>query len=108
MGPRSNGGERARVRRRRRSSLLSSRSAAKAALVSIQPIRPGFDGKWMWADSNGRLSRGWTLFDGLFGADNPFLPRLEPAYRMLALRMRDGQCVDTSCVFPKSPTGPLP
>src|SRR3954452_6091382 len=63
-----------------------------SALVSTQPIRPKFDGKWMWADSEGPLQPRVTLFDGLFGAENPFLPRLETASRTLALRMRDGQC----------------
>ncbi len=72
-----------------------------SALVSTQPIRPKFDGKWMWADSDGRLQPQVTLFDGLFDADNPFLPRLEAAYRTLALRMRDGQC--DNCHMPHNP-----
>jgi hypothetical protein len=72
-----------------------------SALVSTQPIRPKFDGKWMWADSDGRLQPRVTLFDGLFDADNPFLPRLEAAYRTLALRMRDGQC--ENCHMPHNP-----
>jgi len=72
-----------------------------SALVSTQPIRPKFDGKWMWADSEGRLQPRVTLFDGLFGAENPFLPRLETAYRTLALRMRDGQC--DNCHMPHNP-----
>jgi hypothetical protein len=42
-----------------------------------------------------------TLFDGLFGAANPFLPQLEAAYRTLALRMRDGQC--DNCHMPHNP-----
>ncbi|MET0532312.1 MAG: hypothetical protein ABW003_29015 [Microvirga sp.] len=72
-----------------------------SALVSTQPIRPKFNGKWMWADSDGRLQPRVTLFDGLFDADNPFLPRLEAAYRTLALRMRDGQC--DNCHMPHNP-----
>ena len=57
----------------------------------------------MWADAAGRSQPQVTLFDGLFRADNPYLPRLDAAYRALALRMRDAQC--DSCHVPSNPEG---
>jgi len=62
-----------------------------------------FDGKWMWTDADGREQPQVTLFDGLFSADNPFLPKLDSTYKTLALRMRDGQC--DRCHVPDNPHG---
>jgi hypothetical protein len=70
-------------------------------VVSTQPIRPKFDGNWMWMDREGRIQPRVTLFDGLFGPDNPYLPKLDFAYRTLALRMRDSQC--DNCHVPNNP-----
>jgi hypothetical protein len=70
-------------------------------VVSAQPIRPKFDGNWMWMDREGRIQPRVTLFDGLFGPDNPYLPKLDFAYRTLALRMRDSQC--DNCHVPNNP-----
>ena len=71
------------------------------AVVSAQPIRPKFDGSWMWMDREGRIQPRVTLFDGLFRADNPYLPKLDFTYRTLALRMRDAQC--DNCHIPNNP-----
>jgi len=71
------------------------------AVVSTQPIRPEFDGNWMWMDREGRIQPRVTLFDGLFRQDNPYLPKLDFTYRTLALRMRDAQC--DSCHMPNNP-----
>src|SRR3954447_21924340 len=71
------------------------------ALVSTQPIRPKFDGRWMWTDSEGRIQPRVTLFDGLFRQDNPHLPKLDTTYRTMALRMRDAQC--DNCHMPHNP-----
>jgi hypothetical protein len=71
------------------------------AVVSAQPIRPKFDGNWMWMDKEGRIQPRVTLFDGLFRQDNPYLPKLDFTYRTLALRMRDSQC--DSCHMPHNP-----
>lgn len=71
------------------------------AVVSAQPIRPKFDGSWMWMDREGRIQPRVTLFDGLFRPDNPYLPKLDFTYRTLALRMRDAQC--DSCHMPNNP-----
>src|SRR5437763_1045202 len=70
-------------------------------VVSTQPIRPKFDGSWMWMDREGRIQPRVTLFDGLFRQDNPYLPRLDFTYRTLALRMRDAQC--DNCHMPNNP-----
>src|SRR5688572_25391921 len=55
----------------------------------------------MWTDEAGRTQPQVTLFDGLFRADNPHLPKLDASYRTLALRMRDAQC--DSCHVPNNP-----
>jgi hypothetical protein len=70
-------------------------------VVSTQPTKPKFDGRWMWVDSDGRIQPQVTLFDGLFRKDNPHLPTLDQTYRTLALRMRDGQY--DNCHMPHNP-----
>jgi hypothetical protein len=75
---------------------------ATPPIVVAQPVRqPQFDGKWLWTDREGHTQPQVTLFDGLFRADNPHLPKLDAAYRSLALKMRDAQC-DT-CHVPNNP-----
>jgi hypothetical protein len=71
------------------------------AVVAAEPVSPRFDGQWMWLDRDGRMQPHVTLFDGLFRADNPYLARLDAAYRTLALRMRDAQC--DGCHVPNNP-----
>src|SRR5262245_5788655 len=73
-----------------------------SAVAPTQPVKPKFDGKWMWIDKNGRIQPQVTLFDGLFSDDNPYLSKLDVAYRTLALRMRDAQC--ENCHMPHNPT----
>ena len=75
---------------------------AGSAVLSTEPITHKFDGKWMWIDKDGRIQPQVTLFDGLFREDNPYLSKLDVAYRTLALRMRDAQC--ESCHMPHNPT----
>ncbi len=65
--------------------------------------RPAFDGKWLWTDANGKAQPAVTLFDGLFRAENPFLPKLDAAYKTFALRLRESQCND--CHVPNNPDG---
>jgi len=72
-----------------------------SAVVSTEPVKPKFDGKWMWVDKDGRIQPQVTLFDGLFRDDNPYLSKLDGAYRTLALRMRDAQC--ETCHMPHNP-----
>ena len=74
---------------------------AGSAVVATQPLRPKFDGNWMWMDREGRIQPRVTLFDGLFRLDNPYLPKLDFTYRTLALRMRDAQC--ENCHMPHNP-----
>src|SRR5215813_9099337 len=78
---------------------------AGSAVVSTEPITHKFDGKWMWVDKDGRIQPQVTLFDGLFRDDNPYLSKLDVAYRTLALRMRDAQC--ENCHMPHNPTAML-
>jgi len=77
---------------------------ATPAIVSSGPVQqPKFDGKWLWTDAGGRVQPQVTLFDGLFRAENPYLPKLDGAYKALALKMRDAQC--DSCHVPSNPDG---
>ncbi len=71
------------------------------SVVATQPVSHKFDGNWMWTDRDGRIQPRVTLFDGLFRQDNPHLPKLDFAYRTLALRMRDAQC--ENCHAPDNP-----
>jgi hypothetical protein len=65
--------------------------------------RPKFDGQWLWTDANGKAQPMVTLFDGLFRSDNPYLGKLDTAYKSLSLRLRDGQC--DQCHVPNNPDG---
>ncbi|MEK8033572.1 hypothetical protein AACH06_22350 [Ideonella sp. DXS29W] len=64
---------------------------------------PAFDGQWRWTDAQGRSQPTVTVFDGLFRADNPYIGKLDSAYKSLALRMRESQCMD--CHVPNNPDG---
>ena len=64
--------------------------------------RPPFDGQWMWTDANGIDQPAPTLFRGLFSENNPYIGKLEPAYRELANAMRSGHCND--CHVPNNPS----
>jgi hypothetical protein len=64
-------------------------------------VQRAFDGKWMWTDASGHQQPKVTLFDGLFRPDNPYLPKLDAAYRQLALSLREGQCM--ACHVPSNP-----
>ena len=62
-----------------------------------------FDGKWMWTDTQGRSQPAVTVFDGLLSADNPYIGKLDTAYKNLALRLRESQCLQ--CHVPNNPDG---
>jgi hypothetical protein len=81
---------------------FTDRGATPPINVSA-PLKHEFDGKWMWTDAAGQAQPQVTLFDGLFSADNPYLHRLDGAYRKLALSLRDGQC--SSCHEPDNRHG---
>jgi hypothetical protein len=71
-------------------------------IVSTEWVRaPQFDGKWMWTDADGLEQPRATLFDGLFRRDNPYIGKLDAAYRDFALKLREGQCLD--CHVPNNP-----
>ena len=77
---------------------------ATPPIVSSGPVQQQkFDGKWLWTDPEGRVQPQVTLFDGLFRAENPYLPKLDGAYKAFALKMRDAQC--DSCHVPNNPEG---
>jgi hypothetical protein len=62
---------------------------ATPPIVGSEPVQQArFDDKWMWTDAAGRVQPQVTLFDGLFHAENPHLPKLDSAYKALALKMR--------------------
>jgi hypothetical protein len=67
---------------------FTDRGATPPIVASKRVQQAKFDGKWMWTDADGREQPQVTLFDGLFRADNPFLAKLDTAYKTLALRMR--------------------
>ena len=64
---------------------------------------PPFDGKWMWTDADGQSQPRPTLFVGLLRSDNPYLGRLENAYRDLAGELRKGTC--NECHVPDNYAG---
>lgn len=75
-----------------------------APIVASTPVtHPKFNGQWMWTDSEGKTQPAVTVFDGLFRADNPYIAKVDAAYKTFALRMRDGQC--DKCHVPNNPDG---
>ncbi|MBW8829322.1 MAG: hypothetical protein JF606_07815 [Burkholderiales bacterium] len=75
---------------------------AQPPIAISEPVAaPKFDGQWMWSDAQGKSQPKVTLFDGLFSSDNPYLVKLETSYKVLALRLREGQC--DSCHVPNNP-----
>jgi len=82
---------------------FTDRGATPPIVISAPVRQPKFDGKWLWTDAGGRVQPQVTLFDGLFRAGNPYLPKLASAYKAFALKMRDAQC--DSCHVPDNPDG---
>jgi hypothetical protein len=72
-------------------------------VASSHVTPPAFDGKWVWNDAQGRTQPAVTVFDGLLRADNPYLGKLDTAYKNLALRLRESQCFQ--CHVPNNPDG---
>ncbi|QTN27599.1 hypothetical protein HZ993_20405 [Rhodoferax sp. AJA081-3] len=73
-----------------------------APLVAVQPVAtPAFEGKWMWTDAQGKTQPAVTLFDGLFSESNPYKRDLDASYRVLALSLRESQCLQ--CHVPNNP-----
>lgn len=62
-----------------------------------------FDGQWRWTDAEGHSQPTVTVFDGLLRADNPYIGKLDTAYKDLALKLREGQCME--CHVPNNPDG---
>jgi hypothetical protein len=73
-------------------------------LIATQHFEPPkFDGKWQWTDSSGKTQPAVTLFDSMFTSENPYIDKLDIAYKRFALRLRDGQC--DQCHVPNNPDG---
>ena len=74
---------------------------ATEPIVKSQPVARAHDGKWLWTDENGRTQPQVTVFDGMFDRDNPYIAKLDVAYKNLALKLREGQC--DQCHVPNNP-----
>jgi hypothetical protein len=72
-------------------------------IQALTPVVHTFDGRWMWTDAQGKTQPAATVFDGMLRADNPFIGKLDLAYKSLALRLREGQCFE--CHVPSNPDG---
>ncbi len=67
------------------------------------PVTRAFEGKWMWTDAQGQTQPAVTMFDSLLRPDNPYIGKVDSAYKSLALRLREGQCFE--CHVPTNPDG---
>ncbi|MGQ0697267.1 MAG: hypothetical protein ACT4PZ_03380 [Panacagrimonas sp.] len=74
---------------------------SEAITAQAESQAAAFDGKWLWTDKAGHTQPQVTLFDGLYDRRNPYLGKIDTAYRALALEMREGEC-DT-CHVPDNP-----
>jgi hypothetical protein len=72
-----------------------------SSMTGSKPVPHEFEGKWMWTDAQGQEQPAVTLFDGLFSRENPNLGKLDSTYRALALKLREGQCMN--CHTPDNP-----
>lgn len=71
--------------------------------ASAHVVQAAFTGQWRWTDAQGRSQPTVTVFDGLMRANNPYIGKLDLAYKSLALRLREGQCLE--CHVPNNPDG---
>ena len=56
-------------------------------------VTPAFTG-WQWRDAEGNLQPRASLFTARYSQRNPYLPKLDDAYRSFAMRIRDQSCLD--------------
>jgi hypothetical protein len=64
----------------------------RGAYAHVTP--PAFTGNWQWADANGTVQPHATLFSSRYSARNPYVGKLDKAYKVFALTVRDGTCLD--------------
>jgi hypothetical protein len=77
---------------------------ANAPITASEHVTPpAFDGHWRRTDAQGKSQPTVTVFDGLLSANNPYIGKLDTAYKSLALRLREGQCFE--CHVPSNPDG---
>jgi len=81
---------------------FTDRGATPPIVGSEAVQQAKFDDKWMWTDAAGREQPQVTLFRRPVPRRNPNLPKLDAAYKTLALKMRDAQC--DSCHVRAIPT----
>ncbi len=74
------------------------------------PTRPyvprQWDGRWRWTDAQGREMPYVALYTYLFSSDNPYVSRLDAAYRALEEAAREQSC--TICHSPNNATAMNP
>lgn len=83
-----------------RTAQFTTRGTTDPSAKIVSVTIPAFDGKWMWTDADGKAQPKVTLFDGIFQPENPYLSKLDGAYKELALSLREGQCM--SCHSPNN------
>jgi hypothetical protein len=55
---------------------------------------PAFDGSWQWTDSAGNTEPRVSLFSNRYSAGNPYLPKLDKAYKDFAIQARNASCLE--------------
>ena len=75
--------------------------AARGAYAHHEP--PVFDGKWQWVDDQGHAEPKPVLFASQYSAGNPYVKPLDQAYTGLAMKLRDGTCME--CHTPANKAG---
>ncbi|QLE41598.1 hypothetical protein FD723_15005 [Nostoc sp. C052] len=63
----------------------------------VDPKRPkvnhAWDGKWVWNDAKGKKQPYVTLYTHLFSPSNPYVTKVDAAYRALEVKLRENACV---------------
>jgi hypothetical protein len=60
----------------------------------IHAMTPAFKGSWLWQDADGIQQPHVSLFSARYSPVNPYLPKLDAAYRSFALQLREQSCMD--------------
>ena len=75
--------------------------AGRGPYAHVTP--PAFDGHWQWVDASGQLQPRASLFSNKYSAANPYLVKLDDAYRSFATEARKGSCLQ--CHAPNNEAG---
>ncbi|BAY96245.1 hypothetical protein NIES37_01740 [Tolypothrix tenuis PCC 7101] len=85
----------------------------KGALRSavVDPERPtvdhAWDGKWIWTDTNGKQQPHVTLYTRLFSTSNPYVVKVDAAYRAFEAKLREHSCLTCHSPDNSSKQNPL-